>query len=101
MGFRILLLCLLSTTLPIFALATTTNLARKHNTPSHLLCLDSGYCVPKTMSTPSLDLESHGKLDITGEASLTPQLGGGMLDQNVVFAVRLAGPADSSHAKTG
>lgn len=101
MAFRILLLCLLSTTLPILAQATTTNPARKHNTPSHLLCLDSGYCVPKTMSTPSLDLENHIKLDITGEASLTPQSGGEILDQNVVFAVRLAKPAVKSHAKKG
>lgn len=101
MSFCVLLLCLLSTTLPILAHAATTNPARKHNNLPHLLCLDSGYCVPKTMSTPSLDLESHINLDITGVASLAPQSGGGMLDQNVVFSVRLAEPAENLYGKKG
>jgi hypothetical protein len=101
MGFCILLLCLLSTTLPILAHVTTTNQARNHNNLPHLLCLDSGYCVPKTILTPSLHLESHIELDIIGQASLTPQSGGAMLDRHVVFAVKLAGPADNSRAKKG
>lgn len=89
-GFHIVILYLF-TTLPAFALAKiTTDPARNHNTPPQLLCLDSGFCVPKTISTPSLYLESHIRLDITNEASLTPQLGGRMLDRNVVFAVRSA-----------
>jgi hypothetical protein len=89
-GFHISIIYLF-TTFPILAYAkTTTNPARNHNTPPQLLCLDSGFCVPKTISTPSLDLESHIRLDIMSEASLTPQLGGNMLDRNVVFAVRIA-----------
>ena len=89
-GFHIFILYLF-TTLPVLGYAkTTTNPATNHNTPPQLLCLDSGFCVPKTISTPSLDLESHLRLDITNQASLTPQLGGRMLDQNVVFAVRIA-----------
>jgi hypothetical protein len=89
-GLRILFLYLL-TTLRTFAYAkTTAHPARNHNTPPQLLCLDSGFCVPKTISTPSLDLESHIRLHIHNEASLTPQLGGGMMDENVVFAVRIA-----------
>lgn len=53
------------------------------------------------MSTPSLDLESHVKLDMTGEASLTPQFGGIVLDQDIVFAVRLAEPAEGFYANKG
>lgn len=88
--FHIFILYLF-TTLPVLAHAkTTTNPARNHNTPPQLLCLDSGFCVPKTISIPSLDLESHIRLDITSETSLAPQPGGRMLDQNVVFAVRIA-----------
>jgi hypothetical protein len=88
-GLHILFLYLFPS-LPISAYAkTTTHPARNHNTPQ-LICLDSGFCVPKTISTPSLDLESHIRLHIHDEASLTPQLGGGMMDENVVFAVRIA-----------
>jgi hypothetical protein len=84
-GFRILFLYPLST-FPIFAFAkTATHLTRDHNTPPQLLCLDSGFCVPKMISTPSLDLESH-----ISESSMIPQLGGRMMDGNVVFAVRIA-----------
>jgi len=90
------------TSLPIFVLYSltsfpipihgnkTTQVARNHSTPPQLLCLDSGYCVPKTVSSPSLDLESHIRLGINSEASLVPQLGGAMLDKNVVFAVRIS-----------
>jgi hypothetical protein len=89
-GLRILFLYLL-TPFPIFAHAkTTTHPARNHNTPPQLLCLDSGFCVPKIISTPSLDLESRIRLHIHNEASLTPQFGGRMLDANVVFAVKIA-----------
>ncbi|KEQ65987.1 uncharacterized protein M437DRAFT_63519 [Aureobasidium melanogenum CBS 110374] len=99
MAFFALLLCLLSTTFPILAHATTTNPSRKHSILPHLLCLDSGYCVPKTMSTPSLDLDNHIKLDVAGQASSMPQSGGAMLDRHVVFAVRIAEPADNPYAK--
>lgn len=89
-GFHVFILYLF-TTFTILAYAkTSTNPARNHNTPHQLLCLDSGFCVPKTISTPSLDLESHVRLDVSSEASLIPHLGGNVLDRNVVFAVRIA-----------
>jgi hypothetical protein len=89
-GLHILFFSLL-TTFSIFAHAKTpTYPARNHNTPPQLLCLDSGFCLPKTISTPSLDLESHVGAYILNEASLTPQLGGRVMDGNVVFAVRIA-----------
>jgi hypothetical protein len=89
-GLHILFFSLL-TTFSIFAHAKTpTHPARNHNTPPQLLCLDSGFCLPKTISTPSLDLESHVGAYILNEASLTPQLGGRVMDGNVVFAVRIA-----------
>jgi hypothetical protein len=75
---------------PILAHAKTIkHPLRNHNTPPQLLCLDSGFCIPKTISTPSLDLESHIRLDLSSEESLTPQLGGGWMDGNVVFAVMI------------
>jgi hypothetical protein len=89
-GLHLLFLFLLASS-PILAhVKTIKHPAINHNTPPQLLCLDSGFCLPKTISTPSLDPESHIRLDSASKESLTPHMGGGMMDGNVVFAVRFA-----------
>lgn len=97
----LLSLSLLSTILPTIAYANTSNPSRKYTSPPQLLCLDSGICIPKAISTPSLDLEYHVELDISGQASLAPQSGVRLLDRHIVFAVRMADAGDKGPLRCG
>lgn len=97
----ILSLSLLSTILPTIAYADISNPSRKQTSPPQLLCLDSGVCIPKAISTPSLDLEYHVELDISGQASLAPHSGVRLLSRHTVFAVRMSGTGDKGQLRCG